>query len=168
GLETVSEKQKGQKSLYLQESQNMDEDALISLLRSWYRNWQDDPDLIDTDDEVLENEWERKIFFLIKRMNKLLQQIVNANQGFSETKLDDYVEELSKWIEERFKTYALWQSPKIWMQDVSMGGGLGTINMAVKFFVDNVKLEQCQRGNRIRSEVHGEIVRRLRQSYFYR
>ncbi|NES79839.1 MAG: hypothetical protein F6K06_30620, partial [Okeania sp. SIO1H4] len=41
-------------------------------------------------------------------------------------------------------------------------------NMAVKFFVDNIKLEQCQRGNRIRSEVHGEIVRRLRQAYFYR
>ncbi|MGD1699608.1 mechanosensitive ion channel family protein [Dapis sp. BLCC M229] len=168
GLETVSEKQKGQKSLYLQESQKMDEDALISLLRSWYRNWQEDPDLIETDNEVLESEWERKIYFLIKRMNKLLQQIVNANRGFSETKLDDYTEELWKWIEERFQTYALWQSPKIWMQDVSMGGGLGTINMAVKFFVDNVKLEQCQRGNRIRSEVHGEIVRRLRQAYFYR
>ena len=169
GLETVSEKEKGQKSLYLQESQKMDEDALINLLRSWYRNWQEDPDLIDTDNEVLESEWERKIYFLIKRMNKLLQQIVNANQGLSETKLDDYIEELWKWIEERFKTYALWQSPKIWMQDVS-GVNLGTINinMAVKFFVDNVKLEQCQRGNRIRSEVHGEIVRRLRQAYFYR
>ncbi|NEQ37115.1 MAG: mechanosensitive ion channel family protein [Okeania sp. SIO3I5] len=168
GLETVSEKQKGQRSLYLQESQNMDEDALISLLRNWYRNWQDDPDLIDADDQVLESEWERKIYFLIKRMNKLLQQIVNANQGWSETKLDDYIEELWKWIEDRFQTYSLWQSPKIWMQDMSMGGGLGTIDMAVKFFVDNVKLEQCQRGNRIRSEVHGEIVRRLRQAYFYR
>ncbi len=80
----------------------MDEDTLISLLRSWYRNWQDDPDLIDVDDEVLESEWERKIDFLIKRMNKLLQQIVNANQGLSETKLDDYTEELWKWIAERF------------------------------------------------------------------
>ncbi|MGD1809151.1 mechanosensitive ion channel family protein [Dapis sp. BLCC M126] len=169
GLETVSEKEKGQKSLYLQESQKMDEDALINLLRNWYRNWQKDPDLIHTDNKVLENEWERKIYFLIKRMNKLLQQIVNANRGFSETKLDDYTEELWTWIEERFQTYDLWQSPKIWMQDVS-GVDFGTtnINMAVKFFVDNVKLEQCQRGNRIRSEVHGEIVRRLRQAYFYR
>ncbi len=168
GLEPVSEKQKGEKLLFLKESQNMHEDALISLIRSWYKNWQEDPDLRDADDQVLEIEWERKIYFLTKRMNKLLQQIVNANQGFSETKLDDYVVELWKWIEERFKTYALWQSPKIWMRDVSMGGGLGTINLAVKFFVDNVKLEQCQRGNRIRSEVHGEIVRRLRQAYFYR
>ncbi|NES88386.1 mechanosensitive ion channel family protein [Okeania sp. SIO2B9] len=169
GLETVSEKQKGQKSLYLQASQNMDEDTLINLLRSWYRNWQDDPDLIDIDNEVLENEWERKIDFLTKKMNKLLQQIVNANRGFSETKLDDYTEELWTWIEERFQTYDLWQSPKIWMQDVS-GVDFGTTNtnMAVKFFVDNIKLEQCQRGNRIRSEVHGEIVRRLRQAYLYR
>ncbi|WP_161565047.1 mechanosensitive ion channel family protein [Okeania hirsuta] len=169
GLETVSEKQKGQKSLYLQASQNMDEDTLINLLRSWYRNWQDDPDLIDIDNEVLENEWERKIDFLTKKMNKLLQQIVNANRGFSETKLDDYTEELWTWIEERFQTYASWQSPRIWMQDMSgVDVGLTNTNMAVKFFVDNIKLEQCQRGNRIRSEVHGEIVRRLRQAYFYR
>ncbi|MEB3341773.1 mechanosensitive ion channel family protein [Okeania sp.] len=169
GLETVSEKQQGQKSLYLQESQKMDEDALISLLRSWYRNWQKDPDLIHTDNKVLESEWERRIYFLIKRMNKLLQQIVNANRGVSETKLDDYTEELWTWIEERFQTYDLWQSPKIWMQNVS-GVDFGTtnINLAVKFFVDNVKLEQCQRGNRIRSEVHGEIIRRLRQAYLYR
>ncbi len=51
---------------------------------------------------------------------------------------------------------------------LTLGGSLGTINMAVKFFVDNIKLEQCQRGNRIRSEVYGEIVQRLRQAYFYR
>ena len=85
----------------------MDEDALISLLRIWYRNWQYDPDLFDADKEILENEWEIKISFLTKRMNKLLQQIVNANQGFSETKLDDYVGKLWKWIEQRFQTYAL-------------------------------------------------------------
>ncbi|MCL2924805.1 MAG: mechanosensitive ion channel family protein [Trichodesmium sp. MAG_R04] len=165
GLEIVSEKQKGQRLLSLKESPNMDEDALISLLRIWYRNWQYDPDLFDADQEILENEWEIKINFLTKRMNKLLQQIVNANQGFSETKLDDYVGKLWKWIEQRFQTYALWQSPKIWMQNLDGGG---TVNMAVKFFVDNIKLEQCQRGNRIRSDVHGEVVRRLRQAYIIR
>lgn len=169
GLEMVSEKQKGQKSLSLEESQNMDEDALINLLRNWYRNWQEDPDLIDADDEILESEWERKIGFLKMRMNKFLQQIVNANKSFAETKLDDYAEDLWQWIEERFQTAAVWQSPKIWMQDMNMGGGGdSSISMAVKFFVDNVKLEQCQRGNRVRSEVHGEIVRRMRQAYFYR
>ena len=168
GLEIVSEKQKGQRLLSLKESPNMDEDALISLLRIWYRNWKCDPDLFNADEEILENEWEIKINFLTKRMNKLLQQIVNANQSFSETKLDDYVEKLWKWIEQRFQTYALWQSPKIWMQDMSMMMGNGTVNMAVKFFVDNIKLEQCQRGNRIRSDVHGEVIRRLRQAYIIR
>lgn len=78
---------------------------------------------------------------------------------------DDYVEKLWKWIEQRFQTYALWQSPKIWMQNLDGGG---TVNMAVKFFVDNIKLEQCQRGNRIRSDVHGEVIRRLRQAYIIR
>ncbi|MGB3511342.1 MAG: mechanosensitive ion channel family protein [Microcoleaceae cyanobacterium] len=168
GLEMVSEKQGKQKSFYLQEAQNMDEDTLISLLRNWYRNWQEDPDLIDADDEVLETEWERKIGFMILRMNKFLKQISIANKSAVETQLDNYCEGLWKWMQEKFQTYDLWQSPKIWMDDMSMGGGLGTINMAVKFFVDNVKLEQCQRGNRVRSEVHGEIVRRMRQAYFYR
>ena len=49
----------------------------------------------------------------------------------------------------------------------NLDGG-GTVNMAVKFFVDNIKLEQCQRGNRIRSDVHGEVIRRLRQAYIIR
>ncbi len=168
GLEIVSEKQKGgQKSLTLAEAQTPEEDTLISLVRNWYHEWQEDPDVLDQDDTVLESEWERKITFLGVRMNKFLQQIVGANQGMAETKLDDYAEELWQWIQERFQTYSIWQAPKIWMNSMSMGSSV-SIDMAVKFFVDNVKLEQCQRGNRIKSEVHGEIVRRLRQAYFYR
>ncbi|NEP86087.1 MAG: hypothetical protein F6K18_04235 [Okeania sp. SIO2C2] len=92
-------------------------------------------------------------------MDKFLQQIVNANNSFLETKLDNYGEELWKWMEDRFQIYAAWQHPKIWMNNVTIKStGEGTIDLAVKFFIDNVKLKQCQRGNRIRSEVHGEIV----------
>ncbi|NET44313.1 mechanosensitive ion channel family protein [Okeania sp. SIO2B3] len=169
GFKVISEKPRGKKLLYLKESENMDEDTLISLLRSWYENWQEDPDIIEEDNEVLKVEFDRKIAFLKMRMDKFLQQIVNANNSFLETKLDDYGEELWKWMEDRFQIYAAWQHPKIWMNNVTIGrSGEGTIDLAVKFFIDNVKLEQCQRGNRIRSEVHGEIVRRLRQAYFYR
>ena len=169
GFKIISEKPRGKKLLSLKESEDMDEDTLISLLRMWYENWHKDPDLIEEDNEVLKVELERKITFLKKRMDKFLQQIVNANNSFLETKLDDYGEELWKWMEDRFQIYAAWQHPKIWMNNVTIGRtGEGTIDLAVKFFIDNVKLEQCQRGNRIRSEVHGEIVRRLRQAYFYR
>ncbi|GGA40362.1 hypothetical protein CYANOKiyG1_58570 [Okeania sp. KiyG1] len=169
GFEIISEKTRGKRLFSLKESENMDENTLISLLRIWYKIWQKDPDLIEEDNEVLKVELERKIAFLKMRMDKFLQQIVNANNSFLETKLDDYGEELWKWMEDRFQIYATWQHPKIWMNNVTIGrSGEGTIDLAVKFFIDNVKLEQCQRGNRIRSEVHGEIVRRLRQAYFYR
>ncbi len=169
GLEIVSEKQRRQRLLSLKESESMGEDNLINLVRIYYQTWQKDPDLIYEDHQILEVEWERKISFLKFRMNKFLQQITTASHSGLETKLDDYAQELWTWIEERFRTYFLWQSPRIWMQDLKMsGGGDGTINMGVKFFVDNVKLEKCQRGYRIRSEVHGEIVRRLRLAYFYR
>ncbi|NEP40633.1 MAG: hypothetical protein F6K35_15900, partial [Okeania sp. SIO2H7] len=47
-------------------------------------------------------------------MDKFLQQIVNANNSFLETKLDNYGEELWKWMEDRFQIYAAWQHPKIW------------------------------------------------------
>ena len=105
------------------------------------------------------------------RMNNLLQKISGAGKGgVNETKLDDYLQNFSTWIEENFKnTNTLWQEPKIWVKSVNLGGGGSTSNeLMVKFFVDNIKLEQCQRGYRINSEVQGEIMRRLRQSYLYR
>ncbi len=171
GLEMVSDRQGRRKSLWLEESQNMGDNTLIPLVRAWYQNWAKDPDLTFEDAEILEEEWERRLDFLKLRMNNLLQKISSAGKGgVNETKLDDYLHTFIMWLEESFKnTNTLWQEPKIWVSNVNLGGGGSTSNeLTVKFFVDNIKLEQCQRGYRVRSEVQGEIMRRLRQSYLYR
>jgi MscS family membrane protein len=171
GLEMVSDRQGRRKSVWLEEPQNPDENTLIPLVRSWYKNWSQDPDLTYEDADILEEEWERRMDFLKLRMNNLLQKISGAGKGgVNETKLDDYLETFSTWLEENFKnTNTLWQEPKIWVKSVNLGGGGSTSNeLMVKFFVDNIKLEQCQRGYRVRSEIQGEIMRRLRQSYLYR
>jgi MscS family membrane protein len=171
GLEMVSDRQGRRKSVWLEESQNMGENTLIPLLRAWYQNWAKDPDLTFEDADILEEEWERRLDFLKLRMNSLLQKISSAGKGgVNETKLDDYLQTFILWLDENFKnTNTLWQEPKIWVSNVNLGGGGSTSNeLTVKFFVDNIKLEQCQRGYRVRSEVQGEIMRRLRQSYLYR
>jgi MscS family membrane protein len=171
GLEMVSDRQGRRKSVWLEESQNANENTLIPLVRAWYQTWSKDPDLTYEDKDILEEEWERRMDFLKLRMNNLLQKISAAGKGgVNETKLDDYLEIFSTWLEENFKnTNTLWQEPKIWVKSVNLGGGGSTSNeLMVKFFVDNIKLEQCQRGYRVRSEIQGEIMRRLRQSYLYR
>lgn len=171
GLDMVSDRQTRRKSVWLEESPSMDENTLISLLRSWYQNWSKDPDLSFEDADILEEEWERRLDFMKLRMNNLLQKISKAGKGgVNETKLDDYLQDFILWLEENFKnTNTLWQEPKIWVTNVNLGGGGSTSNeLTVKFFVDNIKLEQCQRGYRVKSEVQGEIMRRLRQSYLYR
>ncbi|MDY6804052.1 MAG: mechanosensitive ion channel family protein [Cyanobacteriota bacterium] len=171
GLDMVSDRQTRRKSVWLEESPSMDENTLISLLRTWYQNWSKDPDLSFEDADILEEEWERRLDFMKLRMNNLLQKISKAGKGgVNETKLDDYLQDFILWLEENFKnTNTLWQEPKIWVTNVNLGGGGSTSNeLTVKFFVDNIKLEQCQRGYRVKSEVQGEIMRRLRQSYLYR
>ena len=172
GLEMVSDRQGRRKAVWLEEPANMtDENTLIPLVRAWYRNWSQDPDLTYEDADILEEEWERRLDFLKLRMNNLLQKISKAGRGsVNETKLDDYLQDFIVWLEESFKnTNTLWQEPKIWVSNVNLGGGGSTSNeLTVKFFVDSIKLEQCQRGHRVKSEVQGEIMRRLRQSYLYR
>jgi len=171
GLEMVTDRQGRRKSLSLHEPEKVDENTMIPLLRAWYKIWSRDPDLTFEDAEILEEEWERRITFLQLRMNNLLKKISNAGKGgVNETKLDDYLENFAAWLQENFKnTNTLWQEPKIWVSNLNLGGGGSTGNeLMVKFFVDNIKLEQCQRGYRVRSEVQGEIMRRLRQSYLYR
>ena len=171
GLEMVSDRQTRRKSVWLEESPSVNENTLIPLVRGWYQNWSKDPDLTFEDADILEEEWERRLDFLKLRMNNLLQKISKAGKGgVNETKLDDYLQQFILWLEENFKnTNTLWQEPKIWVSGVNLGGGGSNSNeLTVKFFVDNIKLEQCQRGYRILSEVQGEIMRRLRQSYLYR
>lgn len=166
GLQVIKERQGKRRISWLEEAKNLDNTA-IGLVRNWYIAWSKDPDLTEEDPYYLQEEWERKIQLLKIRMNKLYQKIFYPS--VDETRLDDYTEELVKWLNEKFKnTNTLWQSPKTWTDTIQAEDTVASMEYVVKFYIDNIKLEQCQRGNRIKSEVQGELIRQLRQVYIYR
>ncbi|MEZ2247442.1 MULTISPECIES: mechanosensitive ion channel family protein [unclassified Microcoleus] len=135
--------------------------TLIGLIRRWYQYWLKDPDLFQEDQQMLKQEWEQKIDLLKIKVNKLFWAISNP-KGL-ETRLDDLVEGFREWLRENFKSSRNeWQDPKIWINDLN---GDYTRETLVRFYVDDIKLEHCERGQRILSEMRREIVWHLRQSY---
>ncbi|WP_081403011.1 mechanosensitive ion channel family protein [Scytonema hofmannii] len=167
GLEVVGDRQGKRRLFTIKEL--AEEDTLINSVRTWYKTWLKDPDLTEEDPDNLQEEWERKIELLKLRVDKLYQNI--SQHKVDERKLDDYVLELANWLNERFKSpQPLSQAPKIWMEKIkeNMTQQVASVEYIVRFFVDNIKLEQCQRGYRVKSEVQGEVIRQLRQSYLYR
>ncbi|MFB8794632.1 MAG: mechanosensitive ion channel family protein [Microcoleus sp.] len=137
------------------------ESSLIGLMRRWYQYWLKDPDLFQEDQQALKQEWEQKIDLLKIKVNKLFWAISNP-KGL-ETRLDALVESFREWLRENFKSSRNeWQDPKIWINDLN---GDYTRDTLVRFYVDDIKLEHCERGQRILSEMRREIVWHLRQSY---
>jgi MscS family membrane protein len=133
---------------------------LIGLIRRWYKYWLKDPDLFQEDQQTLKQEWEQKIDLLKIKVNKLFWAISNP-KGL-DTRLDDLVERFREWLRENFKSSRNeWQDPKIWIDDLK---GDYTRDTLVRFYVDDIKLEHCERGQRILSEMRREIVWHLRQS----
>jgi len=168
GLEVARERQGKQRVSGLKEPAVL-ENTLIGSVRTWYQAWANDPNLTEEDPYYLQEEWERKIGLLKLRMNNLFQKIATLN--IDERKLDDYLIKLVEWLNQNFKTTQyLGQDPKIWANSFAGGGDsvITNVEYTVKFFVDNIKLEQCQRGNRVKSEVQGELMRQLRKIYLYR
>ncbi|MEG4500112.1 mechanosensitive ion channel family protein [Microcoleus sp. F10-C6] len=137
------------------------ESTLIGLIRRWYQYWLKDPDLFQEDQQTLKLEWEQKIDLLKLKVNKLFWAISNP-KGL-DTRLDDLVKRFREWLRENFKSSRNeWQDPKIWIDDLK---GDYTRDTLVRFYVDDIKLEHCERGQRILSEMRREIVWHLRQSY---
>ncbi|MBZ8182367.1 mechanosensitive ion channel family protein [Oscillatoria salina] len=159
GLEMHTERLWGKrKRSWLEEAQgNAIDDSLLGLIRHWYLAWEKDPDLMKEDRIILPKEWEQKMDLLKIKMNKLFK-IMTEPSG-QETRLDDYVENMRLWLSESFKSSRNeWQDPKVWADKDSV----------VKFYVDDIKLEHCERGNRIKSEVRREMIWHLRQAYLYK
>ncbi|MBO3457461.1 mechanosensitive ion channel family protein [Aetokthonos hydrillicola Thurmond2011] len=166
GLEVMKERSGKRRLLSLEESQIL-ENTLIGLVRNWYKIWSQDPDLIEEDPYFLEEEWERKIQLLKRRINKVFIKI--SQPSIDEQRLDDYTLSIIRWLNQNFKsTQPVWQDPKVWADGIRIADTIATMDYVVKFYVDNIKLEQCQRGNRIKSEVQGELIRQMKQLYIYR
>ena len=170
GLEVMTERKGRRKRSSLVEMQGMaSEEAMIGLVRKWYRSWLQDPDLIKEDHQLLPKQWEQNIGLLKLRSNKIFRKITNP--AGEETRLDDYIDELQLWVKDNFKSSRNeWQEPKIWVENIKALPPMGSIlrEYNIRFYVDDIRLEHCQRGNRVESEVRQEIIWHLRKEYLYK
>ena len=133
------------------------EDSMLHTVRTWYNAWLKDPNLVQEDRDLLPKEWEQKISTLKKKLSKFYAAILKP-EG-QETRLDDYIEEVEFWLRDSFKSSRNeWQDPKVWIAK----------DYTVRFYIDDITLEHGQRGLRIQSEVHRELVWHLRQTYLLR
>lgn len=133
------------------------EDSMIHAVRCWYDSWLKDPNLVREDREFLPGQWEQKISQLKKKLSRFYRLLLNP-EG-QETRLDDYIEDIEFWLRDSFKSSRNeWQFPKVWIAD----------DYTVRFYIDDITLENGQRGLRIQSEVHRELIWHLRQSYLLR
>ncbi|MDF5714507.1 MAG: mechanosensitive ion channel [Rhizonema sp. NSF051] len=140
------------------------QEGLIELIREWYRIWIKDPNLLDEDESYISGEWERKINLLKRRSQRLSQKI--SNPQADETRLDDYVIELIKWMKEKLKApRKKWQEPQIKMNGMKHDGSDYYIELDITFFVDEIKLEDGKRGDRVRSQINQEIFRHFKNTY---
>ena len=140
------------------------EDSLIELVREWYRACLKDPNLLDSDQLIISEEWERKIILLTRRVQKLWQTISNPQR--EETRLDDYVLELTQWLKERFKQpRSQWQEPQIRMVGVEHDEGYIYVQFDLNYYIDDIKLEDGKRGSRLSSQIYQEIMRHYKKTY---
>lgn len=160
GLKITPENDENYPNQLIIESQS--KTGLIELVRVWYREWLKDQNLQEQDQYLITQEWERKINLIIKRTQKLYQKIINPQR--QETRLDDYVLELSEWFQSRFKERKKWQNPQIWVKSLNHDEGFLYYEFELNFFVDDIKLEYGKRGERISSQIYQEILRILPQN----
>jgi MscS family membrane protein len=141
------------------------EEGLIELIRQWYRVWIKDPNLLDEDQNLIAEEWERKINLLTRRVQRLSQKI--SNPKAEETRLDDYVLDLIKWIKEKLKVpRKKWQEPQVRMVAMNHNDESDFfIEFNISFFVDDIKLEDGKRGERVKSQIYQEIFRHFKNTY---
>ncbi|NMG09632.1 mechanosensitive ion channel domain-containing protein [Brasilonema sp. UFV-L1] len=160
GLEAVAETQNHRTVFNLQETKV--QDSLIELVRKWYRIWIRDPNLLDNDSYMVSEEWERKLNLLKRRSQRLYQKFSNPQN--EETRIDDYVMELNKWVRERFKEpRQMWQEPQVLIKGTNHSDDSITYaEFKLNFFVDDIKLENGRRGERISSQIYQEVLQYLK------
>ncbi|MBU7586660.1 MAG: mechanosensitive ion channel family protein [Nostoc sp. TH1S01] len=161
GLEAITEIRKKRSIFIFNETRT--QDTLIKLVREWYRACIRDPNLLDNDSYLISEEWERKINLLKRRVQRLYQKISNPQS--EETRLDDYVMELNKWLLERFKEpRQKWQDPQVLVKGLEYEEGFPYMKFRLNFFVDDIKLENGKRGDRVSSQIYQEVLQYLKSN----
>lgn len=166
GLVTQIERNSGRKKkLFLEEGEQAKPggQSIIGLVRSWYASWLEDPDLLMEDHELLPEEWEQKIELLKRKANRIFRKVNHLS--IDDTRLDDSLKMMVTWLQERFKrSRTEWQDPKIWLKSVGSAADPQK-EFLVKYFVDDIKLEHCERGKRVSNELYREMMWHLRNAY---
>ena len=138
-------------------------ESLIRLIRKWYRIRLQDSNIVDEDQYILPKIWEYQIELLKKRLKRLLQQILNPERV--ETRLDDYLQELVHWLRTRFKQARnRCHDPDVRIEHNFQGSTEIFLKFSLNYYVDDIRLEDGQRGERVNSEIYCEILNHL-QSY---
>ena len=153
--------------------------SLLGLVHEWITVWACDPDLggnaetrldvaalwaegIETpvnDHQLLVMQWNRRIRLLIGRLSKLYARFRDPRGH--EQRLDDLLLELVTWLRDNFKEpEGRWKNPDINFTGPDDKG----LSFSVQFFIDDIELEHFERQDRVRRELHKEIVRRLREA----
>ncbi|BAZ29854.1 hypothetical protein NIES4074_23010 [Cylindrospermum sp. NIES-4074] len=135
-------------------------ESLINLLRQWYRVWLKDPNLTNEDQQLLPETWEYKIEMLKRRVGRLLKKFLNPSRV--ETRLDDSCNELLKWLRTRFKQTSYLCEPQVRIEKTVYGSSAIFLQFLLEYFVDDIRLESCGRGERVNSEIYREIMRQIK------
>ncbi|WP_414546457.1 hypothetical protein [Nostoc sp. CCY0012] len=115
------------------------------------------------DQYLLPEIWEYTIEVLKRRVGQLQRKIINPSR--IATRLDNYVIELKIWLKTRFKqTRSQQQAPQVLMDKTVYGNSAIFIQFMLEYYIDDIKLENCERSDRVSSEIYREIVKCL-QSY---
>ena len=155
GIKVITEQKKRKTLIDLEETE--EPGSLIELIRDWYRAWLKDPNLSEQDQYLLPALWERNITILKRRVQRLFQKIANPLR--EETRLDDYVKELNKWLQQQLKeTSGKWLEPKVLITSITHDESYSFIELTLSYYVDDTRLEDCERGNRVSSEIYQEIM----------
>ena len=140
-------------------------ESLIRLIRRWYRIRLQDANIVDEDQYILPKIWEYQIEMLKKRLKRLLQQILNPER--IETRLDDYLKELVHWLRIRFKqARSKCHDPDVRIEQNFQGSTEIFLKFSLNYYVDDIRLEDGERGERVNSEIYYEILNHL-QSYMH-
>jgi MscS family membrane protein len=84
------------------------------------------------------------------------------NPDLLETRLDDYFKDLVRWLRTHFKqARSQWQEPDVRMEHNVNGSSAIFLKFTVNYYVDDIKLEDCARGERVNSEIYLKIVKHL-------
>jgi MscS family membrane protein len=155
GVKVMAEQQGRRTLIRLEETQT--EESLIELIRKWYRIWLRDPNLGEQDQYLLPTLWERTITIFKRRVQRLSQKIANPLR--EETRLDDYVQDLKNWLQQQLKeTSGKWLEPKILVTGIGHDEDCSFVEFTLSYHVDDARLEDCERGSRVRSEIYQELM----------